>query len=236
VTPLGLAAAAGAPAALPDLEGRAGRSTWVAGVVRAQILDGTLLPGTRLSEPQICAAVDVSRNTLREAFRTLVQERLVVHELHRGVFVRVPSRQDVGDLYDCRRLVQCAALRGHRGGAGDLAPVAEVLRRADERAAAGDWVGVGTADIDFHRALTALAGSVRITALMQGIWNEMRLVFHVVGEPHAFHGAYLDRNHALHDVLATGDARAAEGMLHTYLDDAERRILDAYRRRDAEPR
>lgn len=228
LTTLKLPSSDGFPVGVGD---RSGRSHRVADLVRRAILDGTYGVGTRLSEPRICSDFDVSRNTLREAFRMLADERLVVHELNRGVFVRVPSTQDVSELYDARRLVECSAVQEHPGGADGLEAVAAALDRADRMAAAGDWVGVGTADIDFHRELTAL-GSTRIVALMQSIWNEMRLAFHVVGRPDAFHGSYLERNHAILDALVTRGGPVAATMLRSYLDEAEQLVLQAYRRRD----
>jgi len=209
---------------------RSGRAHRVADLVRDGILDGTYGVGSRLSEPELCTALDVSRNTLRESFRMLSEERLVVHELNRGVFVRVPSEQDVHELYDARRLVECAAVRDHGRGTDGLEDVAETLDRADRLAAAGDWVGVGTADIDFHRSLTAL-GSVRIEELMQSIWNEMRLAFHVVGRADEFHGSYLVRNHVVLDTLRERGGPAAARELRSYLDEAESRVLRAYRSR-----
>lgn len=209
---------------------RSGRAHRVADLVRDGILDGSYGVGSRLSEPELCTAFEVSRNTLRESFRMLAEERLVVHQLNRGVFVRVPSEQDVHELYDARRLVECAAVRDHGRRTDGLADVAETLERAERLAAAGDWIGVGTADIDFHRALTAL-GSVRIEGLMQSIWNEMRLAFHVVGSPEDFHGSYLARNHVVLDTLLERGGVAAARELRSYLDEAEGRVLQAYRDR-----
>ncbi|MGI3779942.1 MAG: GntR family transcriptional regulator [Janthinobacterium lividum] len=208
----------------------AGRAERAASHVRQGILDGTYAFGTRLSEPQICRDLNVSRNTLREAFRALAEERLVVHELNRGVFVRVPTTQEVSELYDVRRLVECAAVAAHPGGAAGLERVVETLERADVTARAQDWVGVGTADIDFHRELTALA-SVRVVSLMQSVWNEMRLAFHVVARPDAFHGSYLERNHEILDALAGQGGPVAAEMLRAYLDEAESQVLAAYRSR-----
>ncbi|RDI50879.1 GntR family transcriptional regulator [Nocardia mexicana] len=207
---------------------RASRSAQVADIVRDRILDGTFRPGTRLSEPDICAALKVSRNTLREAFRTLIEERLVVHELNRGVFVRIPSAEDVAEVYKCRRIVECAALRDHPRTGADLGPVAATLVRADQCAAQGDWTGVGTADVDFHRAVTALNDSRLLDALMSNVWNELRLIFHVVADPNAFHHPYLRRNHEVLDTLAGGRAADAADMLADYLGDAESQILAAY--------
>lgn len=229
--PLGLAAIAGRTPGDEGSAGRGGRSDRVADVVREAILDGTFRWGTKLSEPQICAAVDVSRNTLREAFRTLAEERLVVHELNRGVFVRVPTAQDVAELYACRRIVECAAVRACSTAPGALDGVTEALARADSLAGSDDWIGVGTADIAFHRALVALSRNERLVRMTAGVWNEMRLVFHVVGEPAEFHGSYLARNHAIAATLAAGDPEAAAAALATYLDDAEAHTLATWRQR-----
>lgn len=209
---------------------QASRARRAADRVRAGILAGTYPMGTRLSEPDICAELGVSRNTLREAFRGLAEERLVVHQLNRGVFVRVPTVTDVTELYDARRLVECAAVATHPGGTAGLERVAATLDRAEETAAAGDWVGVGTADIDFHRELTAL-GSTRVVALMQSIWSEMRLAFHVVARPDEFHGSYLHRNHEILDALVHRGGGVAASMLRAYLDEAESQVVAAYRRR-----
>ena len=153
---------------------RAGLSTQVADIVRGRILDGQFRPGMRLSEPDICAALKVSRNTVREAFRTLIQERLVAHELNRGVFVRIPLPEDVTEVYQCRRVVECAALREHPRTRTDPAPLAAALEHADRCAAQGDWTGVGTADVDFHRAVTAINHSRLLDSMMAGVWDELR--------------------------------------------------------------
>jgi len=209
---------------------QAGRARRAADAVRRDILAGVHGVGTRLSEPQISGDLGVSRNTLREAFRSLAEERLVVHRLNRGVFVRVPTVQDVSELYDVRRLVECAAVATHPGGRDGLERVAATLEHAESAAGAADWVGVGTADIDFHRELTAL-GSTRIVSLMQSVWNEMRLAFHVVARPDAFHGSYLARNHTILAALADEGGPAGAALLRAYLDEAEAQVLDAYRSR-----
>src|SRR5919197_3921789 len=88
------------------LLGRTSTAERVADILRGRIADGFFPPGTRLSEDSIGGALGVSRNTLREAFRLLTHERLLSHELNRGVFVRKLSVQDVVDLYRVRKIVE----------------------------------------------------------------------------------------------------------------------------------
>jgi DNA-binding GntR family transcriptional regulator len=210
----------------PQLD-RSSRSAQIAEIVRDSILDGALRPGERLSEPDICEALGVSRNTLREAFRSLADQRLAVHELNRGMFVRVPGRSDVHELYTCRRIIEVAAVRTPHDPER-LAGVRAAVEAAQACADEGDWVGVGTADVAFHKEITALNGSTRINEFMQSVWNELRLVFHVMGNPFTFHGPYLDRNRAILEVLLQQRTDDAVGMLTDYLDVAERHILTSY--------
>ena len=118
---------------------RRGRGEHVAELVREAVLAGDFAPGERLGEPEICTALGVSRNTLREAFRILVEERVAEHRLHRGVFVRIPTPAEVSDLYTCRRVIECAAVRAWRPGDLGLDAVRTAVARARDRAAAGGW-------------------------------------------------------------------------------------------------
>src|SRR5258707_808947 len=90
-----------------SLLGRSSTAERVAGILRDRVIEGFFPPGTRLSEEAIGEALGVSRNTLREAFRLLAHEHLLVHELNRGVFVRTLTKEDVVALYRVRRVLEC---------------------------------------------------------------------------------------------------------------------------------
>jgi DNA-binding GntR family transcriptional regulator len=216
------------------LLGRTSTAERVSDILRSRIAEGYFPPGTRLSEDSIGGALGVSRNTLREAFRLLTHERLLVHELNRGVFVRVLTVEDVEDIYRTRRLVECAVVRGLGEppyGLDGLAGAVEEGRRA---AREGDWKGVGTANIHFHRELVALAASERTDELMRSVFAELRLAFHVVDEPQRLHEPYIARNVAILEALQAGDREKAEDLLAGYLDASLERVVEVYRRRVGE--
>ncbi|MEU4212611.1 GntR family transcriptional regulator [Streptomyces sp. NPDC026206] len=205
----------------------------VAAALRERIEGGGLPPGTQLSEEALGRELGVSRNTLREAFRLLVHESLVVHVLNRGVFVRVLAPEDVTDIYRVREALETAGVRAAAGApAALLEPVAAAVAEAERAAAAGDWRAVGSADLHFHRALAALAGSGRIDAAMDRLLAELRLAFHEMPSPRRFHEPFVARNRALATLLASGDHGRAEAELTTYLDDARRLILGTMREAD----
>ena len=199
-------------------------------VVREQVVEGLLRSGTRLPEARLAEAIGVSRNTLREALSQLVAERILVREPHRGVVVATPGPEDVTDVYRVRRLVEPAALR-HGGGHTEARLAALHAAVAEGRAAdrAGDWHGVASANQHFHRAVVALAGSARLDAQMDLLLAEMRLFFHQMTAPAEFHRPYLAENVAIAGLVRAERHDEAAERLTTYLEDAERQLLDQLR-------
>ncbi|MFF0747280.1 GntR family transcriptional regulator [Streptomyces sp. NPDC004111] len=200
----------------------------VADILRTRIAEGYFPPGQRLSEDSIGKALGVSRNTLREAFRLLTHERLLVHVLNRGVFLKVLTVADVEDIYRTRRLVECAVVR-HLGEPPFAVDALDAAVTAGENAAGEeDWKRVSTANIHFHRELVALAGSPRTDELMRSVLAELRLAFHVVSDPRLLHEPYLLRNREIVQALAAGDRAAGEELLARYLDDSRANLVAAY--------
>lgn len=203
----------------------------VADVLRVWVTDGMFKPGTRLSEEELGSALGVSRNTLREAFRLLSHERLLAYEFGRGMFVRTPSAADVADLYRLRRILEGAAVRAAAGQPDILRRVREAVEEGERCAGEERWLDVGTANMHFHQALAAFAGSARVDDVVGHLLAELRLVFHVMAAPWEFHAPYLKKNRELVELLEAGDIEGAASALDTYFDIAERQLLDAYESR-----
>ncbi|MBK3636527.1 GntR family transcriptional regulator [Streptomyces sp. MBT97] len=218
------------------LLGRTSTAERVSDILRSRIAEGYFPPGTRLSEDSIGGALGVSRNTLREAFRLLTHERLLVHELNRGVFVRILTVEDVEDIYRTRTLVECAVVRGLGEPPYALEGLRASVAEGERATVENDWKELGTANFHFHRELVALAGSARTDELMRSVFAELRLAFHVVDEPRSLHEPYLRRNRQILQALEAGDGAEAERLLTGYLADSSARVVEVYRRRVAEER
>ncbi len=202
----------------------------VADILRRRITDGDLPPGARLSEEQLVEVLRVSRNTLREAFRLLTHEGLLVHELHRGVFVPKLSEGDIVDLYRLRRTIECAVVRSLETlPAVRLRPLYDDVAAGESAGHRGDWVAVGTANMRFHQHLVSLADSRRLDEITSRLMAELRLAFHAVANPQQLHEPYVGRNRALLDLLASGDFVAAAEQLEQYLLDSEKQLVAAHR-------
>ena len=70
--------------------------------LQEQIVYGEIAPGTRLVEEDVVRRYNVSRSPVREAFRFMEQDGLLVRDRRRGVRVGWLSVTDLDEIYACR--------------------------------------------------------------------------------------------------------------------------------------
>ncbi|WP_456268875.1 GntR family transcriptional regulator [Kushneria sp. AK178] len=201
--------------------------------IRRLLVEGAFAPGQRLSEMALCERLGVSRNTLREAFRTLAHEGLVTHQPHRGVFVTRPDAASIVEIYRLRRFIECRALSEawpcHPAVKGMRAAVADARAFSEQQ----DWQAVGTANMAFHGEIVALADSPRLDAFFRGVLAELRLAFALMPDREWLHGPYVEMNQQVLETFDAGDTNAAVALLEQYLAQSERTVLAAWERQAA---
>jgi DNA-binding GntR family transcriptional regulator len=87
------------PPAIASID-RLGLSAAVGARLRDMIVEGLLAPGTRLNERMLCEQLNVSRTPLREAFKTLAVEGLIVLQPNRGAVVAQMSVPEIEQTFE----------------------------------------------------------------------------------------------------------------------------------------
>jgi DNA-binding GntR family transcriptional regulator len=108
--------------------------------IRAEIISGRLAPGSRLIERELCEQLDVSRNTLREAYRQLEAEGFIVVVPHRGPTVSQMSEREARGLFEVREALEGLAVRlfVERASAADREALLAAVDALREAHAGGD--------------------------------------------------------------------------------------------------
>ena len=207
-----------------DRAGHVNTTAWVAAVLRSRIAAGDLPPGTKLSEQQLAASLQVSRNTLREAFTILASESIVTRYPNRGVFVASPGTGAVREIYQMRRILEPAAVLW--GPELDLARFDAVIREGEEAKSRGNIPDMATANQNFHQTVVSMSGSPHLQQAMSCLLAEMRLVFHAMSTKPDFHIRYADENAVFVELLRAGRRSEAAHALRGYLDAAEADLLE----------
>jgi DNA-binding GntR family transcriptional regulator len=214
--PGGAAAAAGDPAPT-SASGR------VAAGLRERIYNGTLAPGTVLSQASIAAEYGVSRIPVRDALQVLATDGFV--ELKGATAVVTPLSVDaLQELYDLRGAVEPMATRYGVPGVGRaeltvMRRLLEVMEHPDTTPS--EWVEANAA---FHAVVYGRAGRPRMIGLVEQLrrltdryvyfhldvvgdvghlQEEHRQIFQAVQEQDAARAAELTRQHlaSSHDVV-----------------------------------
>ena len=164
---------------LPRFEGRSATET-VRKMIREAIVEGRIPPGEQLREARLVEMLGISRGTVREAIRYLVEEGLVEYRMHHGAFVKAEPLEERLDVYVAREAIEVWAVRTllERGRSIDLSGLKTALavmqtREARQKRPTEETIA---ADLRFHHELVRLAGSDRLTKAHETFAAETRML------------------------------------------------------------
>jgi DNA-binding GntR family transcriptional regulator len=195
--------------------------------LRDAVLDGTLVPGTALTEVEVAGRYEVARPTAKAAIEKLVADMLLERPNHKTARVRKLGPDDVRDIYRTRATIECEVLR-------QLALTRQVpagTREANNRIRViddGSAFAVVKPDMEFHTALIDGLGSARTSRLYRSLASEVTLCMAQVQGHHLLDTTMIVAEHdGLLDLVAAGDGAAAAALLRVHLSRARERLVGA---------
>jgi DNA-binding GntR family transcriptional regulator len=159
--------------------------------IRDSIVHGRYAMGEQLVETRVAKQLGISRAPVREAFRRLAEERLVVERPRHGTFVRAFTAGDFADIYDLRIAVESAAIRLAVRRRPDLTPIEAAIAAMNAAALRGDVEEVVDLELGLHQQLCDASGNRYLASLFRSLAAPVRIA---LGLDDA---AYAD----LHDVV-----------------------------------
>jgi len=196
--------------------------------LRECILDGTLTPGTKLSQVSLAEQLGVSRTPVREVLRMLQEEGLVDIEPNQRTRVAGLDPAELDHIYASRILMETLALSMtlHTFGPTERREGKRLLTALRRTAREGDLNSWFSYHTDFHRLITAAAdGTLRqeLTALADRTIRYIRI--YQLSEPNTWQHAG-DVEHArILRALAGDDGPQALSELANHLSRTALRVL-----------
>lgn len=174
----------------------------IAAQIRAELAAGRLKVGSRLpSERALSEQLGVSRNTLREALRSLEHAGLIRLQkgASGGAFISERSGDAIAtglmDLYhvgaisptkltEARIWMESVIVREacHNATADDLLELNRNIQMAEAAAAEGDFARRVRCNLDFHRILARMSGNPIMVVMMEGLLTVMSHFIGTIGE------------------------------------------------------
>lgn len=227
----------------------------IAAYLRGRIVRGELVEGDSLpSEVELMEQFEVSRPTLREAFRILETESLIViRRGSRGARIVAPtvevaaryvglllqfSKTTLADVYEARSVVEpaAAAMLAVRRTDQDVADLRQCVADLEALVEAGDpvadfaaWTAASTG---FHDLVLERAGNrtlaLQSSVLRQVVSMHLTIIAHRATDPVRIVRDFrksLRSGRKLIDLIEARDAESAEKHWRTHLEVAARALL-----------
>jgi len=150
-------------------------------LIRQAITSGRFVPGQRLSERELAAQYGVSRTPIREAFRHLIQEGLVVYKPNSGYRIIRLSEELARHILVVRETLESMAARlaVQRDPKGTAETVAKTIAKARRAHREGQLSELITANQGFHQALVESSGNPVLSAMYHTLQGYIGLMMSV---------------------------------------------------------
>ncbi|OHV41348.1 GntR family transcriptional regulator [Pseudofrankia saprophytica] len=139
--------------------------------IRALIFRGVLRGGDRIPIDQIAKTLGISRQPIREALITMINDDLVVAEPKRGTFVATFGPEAILEHFDLFGALVSRSIARLVATADDalIAQLRQMHAKVDALAAAGDVARANQAMLEFQRFVYHRAATPRLSMLVRSM-------------------------------------------------------------------
>lgn len=193
--------------------------------LKAMILDGTLEPGTRLSEKKFADHLGVSRTPVREAIGQLVSEGLAKRSAGSAPVVSSVSLNEIMEILHVRSLLECEAARKAASSGKSTAELSDIRNKMQgfidgPRPTAAEHSAL---DMRLHFILAEMAGSNLLLELIEslkvktGMYDQGSIPDRLVPG--------CEEHIALIDAVIAGEPEAASSAMKLHLSNVRKSII-----------
>lgn len=190
------------------------------------ICDGTLAAGTAVTQDELAARLQVSRQPVMTALGLLKKEGFLVDRGRRGLRVGPADRARFEAIYEFRSAVEplAASLAAQRMTPAQLARGKALVTEGRRVAAAGDARATLQADIDFHTLIYEASGNPLIIESMQTHWLHLRRSMGEVLRRPRFTQKVWREHAAILEAIGAGDGDEAARLIGEHVQEARERV------------
>jgi len=185
--------------------------------LREAVVTGRYRAGAPLSQNEIATELGLSATPVREAFRELLAQGLLVQRAHHSVRVADVELDALRQIYDVRALLEghAASLAVARMTASTRTELKRLHGDMDRAQRRGDQGAVRAPDEAFHSLLYATAGNAALVNLIDQLWSSFPR-YQLWAIPGRTENSVAEHRRVLAAILS-GDAAAAAAAMQEHL-------------------
>ncbi|MCV7286343.1 GntR family transcriptional regulator [Mycolicibacterium wolinskyi] len=145
----------------------------VAEALRRDITSGKLAPGSWIVQESLAEHFGMSRIPIREALKTLEAEEYITYVPHSGYRVAKLGLEELLEVFRLRDILEAELIRDAMPEVTDevIERMRDQMAEMDRAAAAGDLIGVGLANREFHFLTFEASRMARTKRIVNQLWN-----------------------------------------------------------------
>ena len=201
-------------------------SNTVVEYLRSQIVTGRLGANQKLNENDLASSLGISRPPIREAFRMLESEHLVVTIPRKGVYVSDLSIEDLKGLCEVREMIECYTIDLLKNKNIKDLPVVDLALAEGSRLSLpsvenlNEMVHYHKVFADFHIKLVESAGNDRLLQIYKSISTNLtryQIIYLFIpgAAPHS-----VDEHHQVLDLIKMGSYEKAKEIMRQHINYA----------------
>lgn len=196
--------------------------------LRRMIIDLSLEPGRRISEPELSERLGHRTASVRAALQRLAQERLVSPIARQGYEVSALTIQDARNIFDLRLALEPPAAHYAAGRVKreDFRAIEKTFAQGFHPSKPESYSRFNAANKEMRLIIARVSGNDRLVAIVSGLLDELERYLRLSFVQQRAKSERLAANvRGLIDALVRGDAEAAEEMTRAQLTETADRII-----------
>jgi DNA-binding GntR family transcriptional regulator len=182
------------------------------------ICNGDLVPGARLTQEELAASLDVSRQPVLQALRLLRKDGFVIDAGRRGMMVAPLDPRAIAQIYQVRAVLDGLAAREAALARATIDTA--VIAEGRAAVAARSITPMIDTDLRFHNLIYAASGNPLLAHTANLHWRHIRRAMGAVLRESVVRAVVWDEHEAILKAIARGDAQAAERLARGHGESA----------------
>ncbi|HLR80923.1 MAG TPA: GntR family transcriptional regulator [Bacillota bacterium] len=194
-------------------------SELIANQIKKKIWNKELPLGERLIETELAQTFDVSRSTIREAFKILEMDGLIVRKARKGTYITTFTTKDVEEITELRMMIESRAFihaLPHMDDE-DFQHLTTLTKQMKQTANQKNWNALFDLDMEFHRYVVNRSHHVRMIKIYNSLHAQIRTVLMHFDQLYAsFHSLYKEHVDLL-QALKTKDPSMVQKSVNDHI-------------------
>lgn len=194
--------------------------------IKMMIEDGTLLPGNRIPERQLCTQLGVSRTPLREAFQVLSAQGLIELQARRGAVVKRLKPDEINHMFEVLEVLEGLAGELACGVMSDdtlahIEALHEKMMSAYKRRNRARFFDINQ---EIHEEIVKASGNPILAQVYQGLSGQIRRIRYMPDITEAQWLVAAREHAAIMKALKTRNGKTAGTLLRGHLRTKRERV------------